>query len=35
METTEWQETFVEQKVAYTIEVEGKFVIIENFPARV
>ena len=35
METTEWQETFVEQKVAYTIEVEGKFVIIENVPARV
>lgn len=35
METNEWQETFVEQKVTYTIEIDGKFVIIENVPARV
>ncbi|MBW4495975.1 MAG: YgiT-type zinc finger protein [Oscillatoria princeps RMCB-10] len=30
-----WQETFVEQKVTYTLEKEGKFFIIENVPARV
>jgi YgiT-type zinc finger domain-containing protein len=31
----DWQETFVERKVTYTIEIDGKFVIIENVPARV
>jgi YgiT-type zinc finger domain-containing protein len=35
METHEWQETFVEQKVTYTIELDGKFIIVENVPARV
>ncbi|MEP6500127.1 YgiT-type zinc finger protein [Microcoleus vaginatus ZQ-A3] len=25
----------VEQKVTYTLEVNGKFIIIENVPARV
>ena len=35
MGTDEWQETFVERKVTYTIEIDGKFVIIENVPARV
>ena len=25
----------VEQKVTYTLEVDGKFIIIENVPARV
>jgi YgiT-type zinc finger domain-containing protein len=25
----------VEQKVTYTFEVDGKFIIIENVPARV
>ncbi|GFE70602.1 hypothetical protein [Chroococcus sp. FPU101] len=29
------QESFVEQSVTYTLEVEGKFYIIENVPARV
>jgi YgiT-type zinc finger domain-containing protein len=29
------QETMVEQKVTYTLEVDGKFIIIENVPARV
>lgn len=29
------QEFFVEQKVTYTLEVEGKFYLIENVPARV
>ena len=27
--------TFVEQTVTYTLEVEGRFVIIEHVPARV
>lgn len=30
-----WQETMVEQKVRYTLEIKGKFIIIENVPARV
>ncbi|MEG4498764.1 YgiT-type zinc finger protein [Microcoleus sp. F10-C6] len=29
------QETMVEQKVSYTLEINGKFIIIENVPARV
>jgi len=35
METHEWRETFVEQEVTYTIELDGKFIIVENVPARV
>ncbi|MGD9145190.1 MAG: YgiT-type zinc finger protein [Anaerolineae bacterium] len=35
METPKWNETFVEQKVTYAIELEGKFIIVENVPARV
>jgi YgiT-type zinc finger domain-containing protein len=35
MESQEWKETFVEQKVTYTIELDGKFIIVENVPARV
>jgi YgiT-type zinc finger domain-containing protein len=35
MELQEWRETFVEQKVTYTIEFDGKFIIVENVPARV
>ena len=30
-----WKETMVEQKVTYTLEADGKFLIIENVPARV
>lgn len=30
-----WQETLVERRVIYTLELDGKFVIIENVPARV
>ena len=30
-----YEERFVEQKVTYTLEIEGRFVIIENVPARV
>ena len=28
-------ETFVEQTVTYTLEVQGRFIIIEQVPARV
>jgi YgiT-type zinc finger domain-containing protein len=28
-------ETFADQKVTYALEYEGKFVIVENVPARV
>lgn len=35
MDRTEWKETFVDRKVTYTIQVDDKFVIIENVPARV
>ena len=31
----EWNETLVEKKVMYIIEVDGRFVIIEDVPARV
>lgn len=29
------KETFVEQTVTYTLEMDGKFYIIEHVPARV
>ena len=29
------EETFVEQNVTYTLEFQGRFVIIEHVPARV
>jgi YgiT-type zinc finger domain-containing protein len=35
METNDWKETFVERQVTYAIEVDGRFIIIENVPARV
>jgi YgiT-type zinc finger domain-containing protein len=35
METNGWKKTLVEQKVTYTIEVDGKLIIVENVPARV
>jgi YgiT-type zinc finger domain-containing protein len=35
MNTNMILETFVEQKVTYTLEMEVKFFIIENVPARV
>jgi len=34
-EIREWKETMVEQRVTYVLEVDGRFVIIENVPARV
>lgn len=30
-----WNETIIEQKVTYTIEYNGKLIIVENVPARV
>lgn len=30
-----WNETLVEKRVTYSIEVDGRFVIIEEVPARV
>ena len=35
MQTATWNETMKEAKVTYTLEMDGKFVIIENVPARV
>ncbi|MBA3354954.1 MAG: YgiT-type zinc finger protein [Pyrinomonadaceae bacterium] len=35
MQTETWKETMKEAKVTYTLEMDGKFVIIENVPARV
>ena len=29
------EESFVDQKVTYTLEFEGKFIIVEHVPARV
>jgi hypothetical protein len=29
------EETFVEQRVRYFLEVEGRFIIVEQVPARV
>ncbi len=29
------EEAFVEQTVAYTLQIEGRFIIIEHVPARV
>ena len=29
------EERFVEQKVTYTLKIDGRFVIVENVPARV
>lgn len=34
--TTEWPtEEFVDQRVTYTLQVNDKFVMVENVPARV
>jgi len=35
MQTEMWNETMTETKVTYTLEMDGKFFIIENVPARV
>ena len=33
--TSNWQETLVEKQVTYTLNMNGKIVLIENVPARV
>lgn len=35
MQAEMWNETMLETKVTYTLEMDGKFFIIENVPARV
>lgn len=35
MDGKPWQETMVERKVTYTLEMGGRFFIVENVPARV
>ena len=32
---TAWNETFVESRVTYTMELDGKLIVVENVPARV
>ncbi len=33
--TNNWQELLLEKRVTYTLEVNGKFFLVENVPARV
>jgi len=35
MNESPWNETFVEEKVTYTLEDDGKIFVVENVPARV
>ncbi len=35
MNDYQWNETLVEKNVTYTLEVDGKLIVIENVPARV
>ncbi len=35
MPSYQWNEKFVQQKVTYTIQVNGQLIVIENVPARV
>lgn len=35
MKSDKWQESLVEQKVTYILELEGRVIVIENVPARV
>jgi hypothetical protein len=35
MSTTRSEQRFVERLVSYTLEIEGRFVVIEHVPARV
>ncbi|NCJ07584.1 hypothetical protein GS597_13915 [Synechococcales cyanobacterium C] len=32
---SDWQEPLVEKQVIYTLELNGKFFLVENVPARV
>jgi hypothetical protein len=33
--SNDWQEPLVEKRVIYTLELNGKFFLVENVPARV
>lgn len=35
MMSSDWQEPLVEKRVTYTLELNGKFFLVENVPARV
>jgi YgiT-type zinc finger domain-containing protein len=35
MKNDQWQEILVEREVSYTLEVNGRLIVIENVPARV
>jgi len=35
MKNEVWQETLTAQKVTYSLEIDGRFVLIENVPAQV
>jgi len=35
MNTYQWKERLVEQKVTYTLDLNGQLIVIENVPARV
>ncbi len=35
MSRKEWNETFVEKLVTYTVDLDGEIIVIENVPARV
>ena len=35
MKVDNWQEPLIEQRVTNILELEGKFIAIENVPARV
>ena len=35
MKTDGPEESFVEKNVTYSLEIDGRFVIVENVPARV
>ena len=35
MRNNRWQEMLVEREVTYTLEANGKLIVIENVPARV
>jgi hypothetical protein len=35
MSNYQWDETFIEQEIAYIVEMDGAIIVIEHVPARV
>lgn len=35
MNTDPWNEKLVEQRVTYTLDMDGQLIVVENVPARV